>query len=222
MVLTDTVGVAHPGAVRLVTEQVMDVAPGVPLEFHGHNDFGLGMACAIAAVEAGCRGVHTSFNGLGERTGNVPTEEFAAALRLLYDVDIGIALDKLCLVSEIIANIAQTPIRPSKPIVGSGLFAIESHIVAHISQKMEDLGLRTGMLPFVPELVGQQPLHYALGKWAGPVIVDHFLERLGVTATPAQKQRILHLVKEESRLQKANLSEGQFARIATTVLADTA
>ncbi len=220
MVLTDTVGVAHPGAVRFVTEQVQDVAPGVPLEFHGHNDFGLGMACAIAAVEAGCEGVHTSFNGLGERTGNVPTEEFAAALRLLYDKDIGIALEKLCLVSEIIANIAQTPIRPSKPIVGSGLFTIESHIVAHISQRMEELGLRTGMLPFVPELVGQEPLHYALGKWAGPVIIDSFLDRIDVTATPAQKQRILHRVKEESRLQKANLSERQFAQIVTAVVED--
>ncbi len=220
MVLTDTVGVAHPGAVRFVTEQVLDVAPGVPLEFHGHNDFGLGMACAIAAVEAGCLGVHTSFNGLGERTGNVPTEEFAAALRLLYDKDIGIALDKLCLVSEVIANIAQTPIASSKPIVGSGLFAIESHIIAHISRRMEDLGLRTGMLPFVPELVGQEPLHYALGKWAGPVIIDHFLDRMGASATDAQKQRILHLVKEESRLQKANLSERQFARIVETVLAE--
>jgi 2-isopropylmalate synthase len=222
MVLTDTVGVAHPGAVRFVTEQVLEVAPGVPLEFHGHNDFGLGMACAVAAVEAGCSGVHTAFNGLGERTGNVPTEEFVTALRLLYDKDIGIALDKLCLVSEIIANIAQTPISPNKPIVGSGLFAIESHIIAHISHRMEELGLRTGMLPFVSELVGQRPLHYALGKWAGPVIIDHFLDRAGVQASPAQQERILHLVREESRLQKANLSERQFAQIVAAVLEEDA
>ena len=222
MVLTDTVGGAHPGAVRFVTEQVRDVAPGVPLEFHGHNDFGLGMACAIAALEAGCSGIHTSFNGLGERTGNVPTEELAAALRLLYDVDIGIALDKLGLVSEIVANIAQTPIRPHKPIVGGGLFTIESHIIAHINRRMEELGLRTGMLPFVPELVGQPPLQYALGKWAGPAIIDHFLARLGVDATPAQQGRILHRVKEESRLQKANLSERQFSRIVESVLAEDA
>jgi isopropylmalate/homocitrate/citramalate synthase len=218
MVLTDTVGVATPGAVRFVTEQVRDVAPDSTLEFHGHNDFGLGMACAVAAVEAGCEGIHTSFNGLGERTGNVPTEEFAAAMRLLYDKDIGISLDKLCLVSEIIANIAQTPIRPGKPIVGGGLFEIESHIVAHISQRMSELGLRTGMVPFVPELVGQEPIRYALGKWSGPAIIDDFLSRCGVEATDAQKARILHRVKEESRLQKANLSQRQFSRIVDSVI----
>lgn len=220
MVLTDTVGVAHPGAVRFVTEQVLDVAPGATLEFHGHNDFGLGMGGAVAAVEAGCAGIHTSFNGLGERTGNVPTEEFAAAMRLLYDKDLGIVLDKLSLVSEIIANIAQMPIRPAKPIVGSGLFEIESHIVAHISQRMADLGLRTGMLPFVPELVGQGPMRYALGKWSGPAIINDYLARLGIEADEAQQARVLNRVKEESRLQKANLSERQFARIVEAVIAE--
>jgi methanogen homocitrate synthase len=218
MVLTDTVGVAHPGAVRFVVEQARDVAAGTPLEFHGHNDFGLGMGCAIAAVEAGCLGVHTAINGLGERTGNVPTEEFAAALRVLYDKAIGIDLGKLGYASEVVANIAQTPVRPGKPIVGGGLFEIESHIVAHISRRMEDEGIRTGMLPFVPELVGQEPLRYNLGKWSGPVIVDHFLDRLGATATPEQKRRILDEVKEESRLQKANLSPRQFARIVERVV----
>jgi hypothetical protein len=76
------------------------------------------------------------------------------------------------------------------------------------------------MLPFASELVGQRPLHYALGKWAGPVIIDHFLDRAGVQATPAQKERILHLVKEESRLQKANLSERQFTQIVAAVMED--
>lgn len=220
MVLTDTVGVAHPGAVRFVVEQVQEVAAGIPLEFHGHNDFGLGMGCAVAAVEAGCLGVHASVNGLGERTGNVPTEEFAAAMRLLYDKEIGIDLGKLGYASEIVANIAQTPVRPGKPIVGGGLFEIESHIVAHISRRMEEAGIRTGMLPFVPELVGQGPVRYGLGKWSGPVIVDHFLDRLGATATPEQKRRILDAVKEESRLQKANLSERQFAHIVERVVGE--
>ena len=218
MVLTDTVGVAHPGAVRFVVEQTMAVASGIPLEFHGHNDFGLGMGCALAAIAAGCDGVHTSINGLGERTGNVPTEELVAALRLLYDKEIGVDLGKLCYASEVVANIAQTPVRAGKPIVGGGLFAIESHIVAHISKQMEDLGIRTGMLPFVPELVGQTPLTYQLGKWSGPVIIDHYLARIGAQATPEQKRRILEAVKEESRLQKANLSERQFARLVEAVV----
>lgn len=218
MVLTDTVGVAHPAAVRFTAQQVKAVTGEIPLEFHGHNDFGLGMGCAIAAVEAGCDGIHTAINGLGERTGNVPTEEFAAAMRLLFDKDIGIDLGKLTYASEVVANIAQTPVRPGKPVVGSGLFEMESHIVAHISKRMEDTGIRTGMLAFVPELVGLPPLSYRLGKWAGPVIIEYFLDRMDTEATAEQKKRILDAVKEESRLQKATLSERQFARIVEAVV----
>lgn len=218
MVLTDTVGAAHPGAVRFTVDQVKPLVNGIPLEFHGHNDFGLGMGCAIAAIEAGCDGIHTSINGLGERTGNVPTEELAAALLLLYNKDIGIDLSKLTYASEVVANIAQTPLRSSKPVVGSGLFEMESHIVAHISKQTEDLGIRTGMLPFVPELVGLEPLSYRLGKWAGPVIIDHFLEEMDVQVDADQKDQILAEVKEESRLQKATLSKSQFVRIVERVV----
>jgi hypothetical protein len=50
------------------------------------------------------------------------------------------------------------------------------------------------------------------------VIIDHYLDCIGAQAAPEQKQRILDVVKEESRLQKANLSERQFARIVAAVL----
>ena len=65
MVVTDTVGCATPWAVQVVMEEVAKVANGIPLEYHGHNDFGMGTATAIGAVMGGAAGVQTSFNGLG-------------------------------------------------------------------------------------------------------------------------------------------------------------
>ena len=58
-------------------------------------------------------------------------------------------------IEERIERLVRAGVRGFDPI---GLFEIESHIVAHISRRREDEGIRTGMLPFVPELVGQEPV----------------------------------------------------------------
>ena len=88
--LVDTTGCIAPhGIVRLV--QVMRDAIGeIPIEVHCHNDFGLAVANTIAALAAGANLISSSFNGMGERAGNPPTEQIVMALRVLYGLDIGI------------------------------------------------------------------------------------------------------------------------------------
>ena len=49
-------------------------APGMELDWHGHNDRGLALGNAMAAVAAGVTGVHGTAQGIGERTGNTPME----------------------------------------------------------------------------------------------------------------------------------------------------
>src|SRR5256886_4425530 len=52
--LVDTIGACGPEAVEFLVRQVREwVGPQVPLHFHGHNDFGMATACAVAAVRAG-------------------------------------------------------------------------------------------------------------------------------------------------------------------------
>ena len=69
--VVDTLGIASPEAVaELVGRTVEWVGPDVPVHFHGHNDFGLATAAAVAAVRAGARWVHGTINGMGERAGN--------------------------------------------------------------------------------------------------------------------------------------------------------
>jgi len=223
MVLTDTTGVATPAAVEFLTRKVAAVSAGVTLEYHGHNDFGLATATALAAYAGGATGLHASFNGLGERTGNVPTEEIVAAMELLVGVRTGIDLSGLRYVSELVSNIAQTSVRPSKPVVGDGLFQIESHIVSLISSKMEKaMGVQTGMLPFVPTLFGNDQLRYVLGKWSGAISVEYHLERMRIQASKEQIEEMLAIVRDEARLQKASLSDEQFRRIVRKVLGGAA
>src|SRR6478609_3576840 len=87
-VVVDTIGIATPEAV----EDLIGLTRGwlgrdVPVHFHGHNDFGLATAAAVAAVRAGAGWVHGTINGMGERAGNANLGEVALTLRALYGVE---------------------------------------------------------------------------------------------------------------------------------------
>ena len=83
--LCDTVGHADVRGTRALVEFARSTlveigAPQVQLDWHGHNDRGLALGNALAAVRAGVDGVHGCAGGFGERTGNVPMEHLVAQL----------------------------------------------------------------------------------------------------------------------------------------------
>ena len=80
--VVDTLGIASPEAVADLVGRTSEwVGPEVPVHFHGHNDFGLATASAVAAVRAGARWVHGTINGMGERAGNANLGEVALTLQ---------------------------------------------------------------------------------------------------------------------------------------------
>ncbi len=94
VVVVDTLGIAAPEAVaELVGSTVELVGPGIPVHFHGHNDFGVATASAVAAVRAGASYVQGTINGMGERAGNANLGEVALTLRALYGVESNLRLD---------------------------------------------------------------------------------------------------------------------------------
>lgn len=219
--LTDTFGVALPATVKLAVEKVREVIGATPLEFHGHNEFGFGTAAALAAVEGGATGVHCAVNGLGERTGNTPTEEVVAALELLVGVTTGVDLGKIYNVSSLVAEISKVPTPGKKPIVGPNLSRVESGLVTDIISRMKKIGVETGMAPFVPELIGAEPMSYVIGKGSGKANIVHYLEKNGVNPDSVSKEQmetILGEVKAESRVRKAVLSERDLMHIVRKVL----
>ena len=87
VVVVDTIGIATPEAAAYLVGQTVDWLGGeIPVHWHGHDDFGLGTAAAIAAVQAGATWVQGTINGMGERAGNADLLEVALALEALYGI----------------------------------------------------------------------------------------------------------------------------------------
>src|SRR5881396_3655815 len=102
VVVVDTIGIATPEAAADLVGRTRDwLGPEVAIHFHGHNDFGLATAAALAAVRAGARWIHGTINGMGERAGNANLGEIALALRGLYGIGTNLRLERVRSVSEL-------------------------------------------------------------------------------------------------------------------------
>lgn len=80
----DTVGILEPLAVYERILRLKKWLGNMEIEFHAHNDFGLSLANAVAALSAGADCVDTTVGGLGERAGNTSLEELIKVTRGLY------------------------------------------------------------------------------------------------------------------------------------------
>ncbi len=162
----DTLGVLTPDRAAAVVSYLAGCLP-VPIDFHGHDDFGMATANAVAAWKAGAQMVSCSLLGLGERAGNTPLEEFVGALHFIegyYGTFDFIALKQLC---EEVGKICRRPIPPQKPIIGSDIFHHESGIhVDGLLKASETYEL------FPPEIVGGQR-KLILGKHSGRAAVRY-------------------------------------------------
>lgn len=129
--VVDTIGIAAPEAAALLVGHARDaVGPGVPIHWHGHDDFGLATASAIAAVRAGATWVQGTINGMGERAGNADLVEVALALDALYGISTRLDLGRARGLSRLVQDRAGTPLPPWKPVTGDTLFTRESGAVA--------------------------------------------------------------------------------------------
>src|SRR6478672_6486418 len=118
-VVVDTIGVATPEAVAGLVGRTREwLGPDVPVHFHGHNDFGLATAAAVAAVKAGATWIQGTINGMGERAGNANLGEIALTLRALYGVDTALRLDRALEVSRLVQRLSGYELEPWKPLVG--------------------------------------------------------------------------------------------------------
>jgi isopropylmalate/homocitrate/citramalate synthase len=207
IVVVDTIGACGPEAVEFLLREVCNwVGPAVPVHFHGHNDFGMATACAIAAVRAGATWIQGTINGMGERAGNADICEIALALRCLYDVPVDLDLTKVREVSEVVCEASEYTLDAWKPLVGENLFTRESGAVAtqfHIPEAIE---------PYSAELVNARRT-IVLGKKSGPDSVDLKCKELGLTIAPEQRAAILAEVKTRSIAKRGLLTDEEFRSI---------
>lgn len=208
LVLADTFGVcsshAIPFAVRKIRERIHK-----PLEIHFHNDFGQATANTLQALAAGASVAHTTVTGIGERSGNAPYEEVALALEALYGFETGIRTEAMYELSQFIRQVCGVTVAANRPVVGDGLFTFESGIIVGIWRKCRQEHLLE-IIPFVPQLVGQEPIRVALGKKSGLESITDWLDKMDITISQEQKEALLAAVKERALQTKGLLSESEF------------
>jgi isopropylmalate/homocitrate/citramalate synthase len=216
LTMADTVGVATPEATAFAVKKVIERLKK-PVEIHCHQDFGLGVANTIAALQAGSSVAHTTVTGLGERAGNVPMEDVVMSLLCLYGIDLGIRTEKFCEVSKFVMDLARVTQPPNRPIVGEKLYEVESGIIAGwIRMARKDNPLE--FVPFSADLVGQKPVNIVLGKNSGPPSMEEYCEKLGITTTEEQRMTMLKQVKAKSFEKKGLLTLDEFKDIVERVM----
>jgi 2-isopropylmalate synthase len=205
--VADTFGMSHPFAMFNFIRK-MRTWTGKPIGLHIHNDFGLATANSIMAISAGADMVHSSVNGIGERTGNVATEEISFALQHLFNIDCGIDLKHLANVSEIVAEISKVERARNKAVVGPGIFEVESGIIVHIIDNLSrsEVG-RYGMHPYRPDIVGRDDLQIVAGRGTGHHSVKIFLENRGIEPSDDLIERVTARIKEAALVLKNALPE---------------
>lgn len=207
VVVVDTIGACSPEAVEFLVGQVrVWLGEETPVHFHGHNDFGLGTASAIAAVRAGADWIHGTINGMGERAGNADIGEIALALRVLYGVPVELDLSRIREVSKFVQKTAGYELEAWKPLVGENLFTRESGAVAsqfHVPEAIE---------PFAAELVGARRT-IVLGKKSGLDSIDLKCQELGLEVPPEQRAALLAAVKRKGIEKRGLVTDAEFVEM---------
>ena len=205
--VVDTLGIASPEAVaELVAKTVEWVGRDVPVHFHGHNDFGLATAAAMAAVRAGAAWVHGTINGMGERAGNASLGEVALTLRALYGVESNLRLDRIRDVSERIRALSGYALEPWKPVTGETLFRRESGAVA--SQFHDPPSIE----PYSAELVRAER-GVVLGKKSGLDSIRIKAEELGLDAPEERRADLLARVKELGTRKRGLVTDDELRQL---------
>ena len=212
--VVDTIGVCSPEAVeRLIGEVSSWVGPDVPIHWHGHNDFGMATAAAVAAVRGGARWIQGTINGMGERAGNADICEVALALQCLYDVPVELDLTRARETSKVVQQAGGYRVDGWKPVVGEFLYTRESGAVAnqfHLPQAIE---------PYSSEIVAAER-RIVLGKKSGLSNVRIKAEELGLHLPEDRRAAVLEQVKQLGASNARLVTDEEFRNIVAGLSAD--
>ncbi len=204
--LADTVGVLDPFATHALVARIAG-ASDLAIEFHGHDDYGLATANTLAAARAGATHLSVTVAGLGERAGNAPLEEVAAALECLAGVSTGVDLGQLPDLAAIVAEASRRSVPPGKAIVGRDVFAHESGV--HVAGLLADPETYSGP---DPALFGRRR-RFVVGKHSGAKGLAHALRERGVDLAPETAPFLVALVRRRATLRKGAIFPDELERL---------
>ena len=199
----DTVGHSTPDGARAVVSFVKKIIEeqggGIRLDWHGHQDRGLGVINSIAAIQGGADQLHGSALGIGERVGNTPMDQLLVNLKLMGWIDNDLSrLGEYCALTSAACD---WDIPVNYPVFGRDAFrtATGVHAAAVIkSYRKGDRELADLVYSGVP--AGQFGLEQVveIGPMSGKSNVVYWLEKRGIEATEDTVTKIYERAKQAS------------------------
>jgi 2-isopropylmalate synthase len=196
----DTVGHSTPDGARAVVRFVKNIIEeeggDIRLDWHGHQDRGLGVINSLAAIQGGADQVHGSALGIGERVGNTPLDQLLVNLKLLGWINNDLSqLRDYC---DTAARICGWTVPFNYPVFGRDAFrtATGVHAAAVIkSYRKGDQRLADIVYSGVP--AGEFGLEQVIeiGPMSGKSNVIYWLEKRGIEPDESRVNRIYERAK---------------------------
>ena len=213
--LCDTVGHATPDGIRNLigwTRRFVEQRGAkVAIDWHGHNDRGLGVTNAIYALEYGADRVHGTILGVGERVGNAALDQILVNLKLLGELE-GRDLTHLIELCRLVSSACAVPIPYNYPLVGADAFRTATGVHAAAIIKAEKKGhafLADRIYSGVPAGLFGREQEIEIGHMSGESNVVYWLNKRQIAPEPPLVQAIFAAAKATDHI----LSEAEIRAI---------
>jgi len=191
----DTLGIMQPYEIHQRIQDLRERLLPCKIDLHCHNDYGLALANAMAGIRAGADCIHTTINGMGERTGIPDLCETIMAFHNLEGIP-KYNLQPLMEISAYLERISGFLLAPNKPITGLNAFSHKSGV--HTNGVLKDPRTYES---FDPALLGRER-KIVIDKYTGKLAVATRLEEYGVEVTTEELEAIVLAIKEAGDARK--------------------
>ena len=184
----DTLGIMQPHIFYERVRQLRERLLPCKIDLHCHDDYGLALANAMAGIRAGADCIHTTVNGMGERTGIPDLAETIIAFHNLEGMT-KFNIQPLMNISGYLEKVSGFFLAPNKPITGQNAFSHKSGV--HTNGILKDP--RT-YEPFDPALLGRER-KIVIDKYTGKSAVSSRLAEYGIEVSASELDVIVSRIK---------------------------
>ena len=205
--LCDTVGHADPDGVmdlvsftRLLLESIGTNDVGI--DWHGHNDRGLGVINNLRAIQAGADRIHGTALGIGERVGNAALDQTLMNLKLMGELG-DRDMTNLVPWCHKVAEAVGVPIPGQYPLVGDDAFrtATGVHAAAVIKAiKRGDASLADRIYSGVPAGWFGKEQAIEIGFMSGESNVVYWLKSRGIEPEERLVEHLFSIAKQTDHI----------------------
>ena len=205
----DTLGIMQPHAMFERIQMFRGKLLPCKIDLHCHNDYGLALANAMAGIRAGANCIHTTVNGMGERSGIADLAETILAFHNLEGRE-RFNLHPLIELSGYLEKVSGFFLAPNKPITGQNAFSHKSGV--HTNGILKDPRTYES---FDPSILGREH-KIVIDKYTGRSAVAARLEEYGIDVSPAELEVIVTRIKDVGD-QRKQLFDADILEIAEQV-----